>query len=344
MVITDATCVIAIPYVQEFFMAFSFLMSESIRPDMPPPPFEMQQSLAKETTLPTLETTRIKMDDILVGTDFSPTSDAALNFAATVAKLFRARVNVLHVVPPMAYSNELALGVATVQSSLRSTAKARMSELEGSPELRCVRHRTMVCDGYPGSMIHEISQQMGSDLIVLGTHGAQGTEKMLLGSVAEEIFRSATCPVMTVGPNVKATASSFNSILLATDLSVHSLRAAQHAVSWALESRAQLALLHVINDTPRKLTSVLEQRIALLELRSLLSNEAMFWCDPITEVAFGHPEEEILKAAERLGTDLIVMAVKRASALATHIPGSLASKIVRKAQCPVLTIRENYAD
>jgi nucleotide-binding universal stress UspA family protein len=206
----------------------------------------------------------------------------------------------------------------------------------------------MVRDGFAAAMIRSVVEDGGIDLVVVGTHGAHGVEKAFLGSVAEDVFRSVTCPVMTVGPNVQENyGGKFDSILFATDLSPQSLRAAQYAISWALETHAHLTMLHVISDhlNDRLTDDVLEwQRKALIELRSWIPEDATFWCEPRAEVALGDPETEILAAAERYKSNLVVMSVRKAGMLASHAPWALASRIVQKAKCPVLTVRDHYGD
>ena len=93
------------------------------------------------------------------------------------------------------------------------------------------------------------------DLIVLGTHGRTGAEKLLLGSVAEEIFRRSPVPVLTIGPGVRSSthnAGRFRRVLFATDLSPESLAAAPYAITLAQENQARLALLLVMRkpDSP----------------------------------------------------------------------------------------------
>ena len=93
------------------------------------------------------------------------------------------------------------------------------------------------------------------DLIVLGSHGKHGLKKLVLGSAAEQIFRHADCPVLTVGPKVVAPGPgevAFKHILFATDFSAGSLRALPYALSLAEENQARLALLHVTPLVPEQ--------------------------------------------------------------------------------------------
>jgi nucleotide-binding universal stress UspA family protein len=295
----------------------------------------------------TLQTSRIKLHKILFATDFNPASEAAMQCAANVSKAFEADLNIVNVVQPVVYPSDLPAGMPDTLTVLHKLAHEKMGQLQSSPVLRNVKCEGEVRDGMVTSTVREMVEREGIDLVVVGTHGAHGLEKAILGSTAEEIFRTVTCPVMTVGPNVKSNyAGKFDSVLFATDLSPISLRAAQYAVSWALETQAHLTLLHVVKhleDTSPD--NILAQESAvLMELQSLIPNEAMFWCTPRTEVAFGDPETEILAAADRFQANLIVMSVHKAPPMASHTLWATASKVVQKARCPVLTIREHFAE
>lgn len=295
----------------------------------------------------TLQTSRIKLQKVLFATDFMPASEAALECAANISKAFEAELGILNVVQPAVYPSDLPAGMPDTLTVMHNLACEKMKHLTSSPRFRNVKYKTMVRDGMVTSTIREMVETDGIDLVVVGTHGAHGLEKAILGSTAEEVFRTVTCPVLTVGPNVKSNyAGKFDSVLFATDLSPASLRAAQYAVSWALESQAHLTLLHVVrhleDTTPANVLA--QESGALLELQSLIPNEAMFWCAPRTEVAFGDPETEILAAADRFNANLIVMGVHRAAPMASHTLWATASKIVQKAKCPVLTIRDHFAE
>jgi nucleotide-binding universal stress UspA family protein len=295
----------------------------------------------------TLQTSRIKVNKVLFATDFTPASDAAFQCAASVARAFDATLNIVNVVQPVVYPSDMAAGLPDTLTIAQSLAREKMAALEASSTLRALPHEAIVRDGMVTSTVRAMVEEEGIDLVIVGTHGAHGLEKAILGSTAEEIFRTVTCPVITVGPNVRENyGGKFNSIIFATDLSIESLRAAQYAVSWALETQAHLTLLHVVKDRDDSNTEhVLErQRAALIELRSLIPDEAMFWCEPRCEVAFGDPEREILDAAERYKANLIVMGVRRAPAMASHTLWATASRVVQKAKCPVLTIRDHFAE
>jgi nucleotide-binding universal stress UspA family protein len=167
--------------------------------------------------------------------------------------------------------------------------------------------------------------------------------KLVLGSRAEEIFRRATCPVLTVGPHLAEHLphTGIHQILYATDFSAEAAAAAPYAVSLAQEYQAGLTLLHVITDPrtgdlvqPHELVASAQRR-----LRELVPPEAQLWCEPRFEVEQGAAAETILDIAGLRKADLVVMGVRRPSGAATHLPIATAHKVVSRANCPVLTVR-----
>jgi nucleotide-binding universal stress UspA family protein len=187
------------------------------------------------------------------------------------------------------------------------------------------------------------------DLIILGTSGRTGIRKLLIGSVAEEIFRRATCPVLSIGP-LAALASEpkaeFRRILFATDFSEESLAASPYAVSLAEENAAQLILLHVI-EQPRAAIAKPSATIAALERRlwQLVPAEAELWCKIETQIVFGEPfafpTDRILEVSHEKDADLIVMGIRPVRGklgLITHLANTTA-QILAEAACPVLTVR-----
>jgi nucleotide-binding universal stress UspA family protein len=185
------------------------------------------------------------------------------------------------------------------------------------------------------------------DLIVLGTHGRSGAAKFFLGSVAEEIFRHAPCPVLTVGPFTSGTRlgeSQIKEIVYATDFSPESAAAAAHAISLAQEFQAHLTLMHVIaNEAPGDLLLPGELvRATEQHLRNLVPPEAELWCEPRFVVEQGSPAGKILEVAKHHSADLIVLGIHKPSGFpgaGTHLPIATAHKVVSHAPCPVLTVR-----
>lgn len=143
---------------------------------------------------------------ILVPTDFSPCSCEALDHAAELAERYGATLVVLHVwqTPTlMRASDALPLGVGdgyqTLAHMARERASAEMDDfLAPLVEREGLWFRRQIEMGEPADTILAVAEQGHFDLVVMGTHGRTGIKRMILGSVAEQVSRRATCPVLTI--------------------------------------------------------------------------------------------------------------------------------------------------
>lgn len=287
---------------------------------------------------------RVSVKNILYATDFSPVAEFAAPIAAELARRFGAKVLAVHVRPPQVYGLAPPESWPAIQEATDRQAEEQKNHLRGL--FRGVENSVLIGEGDTWEVISALIQEKHIDLLVIGTHGRRGLEKVLLGSVAEKILRRSPVPVMTVGPHVTAEPNEIaklRHILYATDFSPASENAASYAISLAEENQAQLDLLHVIE--PRK-TKEYESASEFVhactaQLENLVPTEARNRCQPRYLVEVGDPAGEILKIAKRLKTDLIVMGVKRTEGdlgASTHLPWAIAHKIISQARCPVFTV------
>ena len=178
-----------------------------------------------------------------------------------------------------------------------------------------MRHEVIFQGGEVYATLNELARDKQADLIVLGTHGRSGLEKILMGSVAERIFRETRFPVMTVGPKAEEkcrTTSELCRILYATDFSAESLHAAPFAISLARENRAHLILLNCFEGGEDGIQAMLQG------LRQLVPFGAELRCEPICIVERGPHGQKILDVAQSHGADLIVLGVDGASKGLSH--------------------------
>jgi nucleotide-binding universal stress UspA family protein len=221
-------------------------------------------------------------------------------------------------------------------------AKEHNQHLE--EQINGVEHEVVIAEGNISEVISNLIQQKEIDLVVLGTRGRKGLGKALLGSVAEQILRQASCPVLTVGPHVNLWSDEYakmREILYATDLVTDTPIAAPYAISLAQENQAHLVLLHVIeNPKPGDLVDSPEGvNLKVRKLHQVVTEQAGLWCEPTYIVEQGPAAEKILDVAKRRHTDLIVLGVRPAKGLATHLNIGTVHKVVSQATCPVLTVR-----
>jgi nucleotide-binding universal stress UspA family protein len=297
------------------------------------------------TTL--LANKRITLKNILFLTDFSEPSEAALPFALAIARTYGSVVHALHVLLPSAYTYMTREMGATLLDDQEDRARTEMQLVEA--ELMGLPSETVIeRGGAVWPVLSQVLREREIEMVVLGTHGRTGAQKLLLGSSAEEVFRRARVPVMTIGPAVKNGAHSgghFRCVLFATDFNAVSTVAAPYAVSLAQENQARLVLLHVLPaPKPGKATKPGEFSVAeaMHHLEDLVPEDAELWCRPEPTVDHGEPGRQILAAASRCGADLIVLGVRGMDMLmgvATHLERGIAYDVVAHAPCPVLTVR-----
>ena len=287
---------------------------------------------------------RVSISKIMVTTDFSPVSDRALDYAIALASRYDAQIYIAHVITPDPFQfAEPQLAQATYEK-VRQAAEEGITEILISGKLRGVAHEVLLEEGNVWPSLDKLIVQHEIDLVVVGTHGRSKFQKLLIGSVAEEIFRKADCAVLTVGPEVKTgepKEAELNHILFATDFGPGAEKAAAYALSLAQEHDATLTFLHVIESaTAYNEESVARQReINVVRMKQMMPEGSENWCKPEFRATFGAAVEEILIAARESKADLIVMSAKARQSLAGHAPLTIAYNVVTKATCPVLTVR-----
>ena len=304
----------------------------------------------------------IEIRRILCPIDFSDHSRRALDQAIAIARWYESTVTVLHVFSPAPVA---AFGPGPVvlepivltpvdRDQLLADTKA-FAETEGAPGITI---EAVVREGSTASEILEQATAMPADLLVIGTHGRSGFERLVLGSVAERVLRKASCPVLTVPKGLANAAPAgpvlYKRILCPVDFSDCSLHALKYAISMAQEADGQLTVLHVVahelenaadmastlSDAGMTVASFVKQREEALRrrLREAVATAPEF-CSVESLMTHGKPWREVLRIAAERQTDLIVMGVQGRGAADLLFFGSTTQHVVREASCPVLTLR-----
>jgi len=296
----------------------------------------------------------VEIRRILCPIDFSDESRHALAHATSVAKWYGAPITLLHVSHPEAFTNppllfdELPRGAAMIESALQA-AKEQMPKWSQSVTAAGVDVETLVERGDPVKRILARAAALRADLVVMGTHGRSGFERLLLGSVTEKVLRKASCPVMAVPPPVVSAGKlPYTRLLCPVDFSESSEAALQFAASLAEEADAHLTIVHVFDwqpdddlmmarfDTVEHYAAI--ERQAHERLERLLTDDLRVWCKPETVTVRGKPYREILALADAKATDLIVLGVRGRNPIDVALFGSTVNQVVRRARCPVLTV------
>src|SRR5271157_4446647 len=294
--------------------------------------------------------TRIKLQNILFATDFSPSAKSNLSHALDLARRYGAGLYIVNVLPHMPF-------VETSHPDPEQTklsAKREMATLVGSESFKDVTHQELIEQGEIPEVLSKLVPKYNIDLIVIGTGGRKGLGKLLLGSVAEEVFRNAECPVLTVGPHVTRwdIDSNLRHVLFATDFGPESLHGLPYAISLAEENRARLTLLHVSPEPGMALPEPGPGTMPVVDpgevvastekhLRDLIPEGTQLWHEPEYVVQFGSPAETIVRIAAQT-VDMIVLGVKRPAALTKHLGEGVTYKVACEAPCPVLSVSAWY--
>ncbi|MBI4262788.1 MAG: universal stress protein [Acidobacteria bacterium] len=281
----------------------------------------------------------IEIQRILCPIDFSEFSRRALDHALAIARWYGSAVTVLHVfpmVPTAAYAPGLPVfEIPLLTSQQRDQAIAEMQRFVAAEAAPNPSIGLVVRDGPAASEILSQARAMRSDLLVLGTHGRSGFERLVLGSVAEKVLRKAECPVLTVPRALPDAVPSspviFKRLLCAVDFSDSSMHALRYALSLAQEADAHLTVLHVREDEA--------DEGAGARLEAAIPDAVRAYCTPETLVARGKPYRQILRVAEEQASDVIVLGVHGRGAVDLMFFGSTTQHVVRQAACPVLTLR-----
>ncbi|HYG99605.1 MAG TPA: universal stress protein [Terriglobales bacterium] len=298
----------------------------------------------RKTEMQAFETgEKVRFENILLATDFSASSQTALLYALSMARRYRARVFIAHVVNPQAAK---LLGQDAVQRALNDAWRSAQAEITNQlieGRLEGVEHQIVVEQGEVWQELSKLIEKFNADLLVTGTRGRTGVWKILLGSTAERIFRSSPIPVLTIGPHAAGSmppAEGPKRILYSTGFAVQSLNASKYAFSIAHQQQAHLALLHVAKDVPdnEQWKRAELERDSKQRLLSLVPPDMP--APPEIFVAFGTPAQAILKTAEHWNPDLIVLGLRRLEEVSgKKATWATAYNVVIDAPCPVLTIR-----
>jgi nucleotide-binding universal stress UspA family protein len=285
----------------------------------------------------------LSLKNILLATDFSPGSETALKYAQAIAQRHASRVHAIHVTPPDSYHLLDPEAFAITFNQLGASAINATDVLHGL--LKGLPAETPVHQGLVWEVISDVVQRNEIDLLVLASHGRHGIPRMVLGSVAEDVFRNVSCPVLTVGPDVKpcdGKGLNIQRVLLATHFEKNS-SAPLYAALLCNEFQAELTALHVAEERPNAADARSAKELELIwRLRSVVPAEANLWCKPECELRYGSPSHGILDVAREWQSDLIVLGARHPepARINSRLPWATAARVIAEAHCPVLTVRE----
>lgn len=282
---------------------------------------------------------------ILVPVDFSIHSRAAAIRACDLASASGARVHLIHALDlPVIGKRE---GIAQhLWDELRRSERRKLDRLHADLAIRGAPISVTFEEREPVEMIEEYAAADDTDLIVMGTHGYRGFDRMFIGSVAERTIGTSVVPVMTVKENEWDAAAKIRRILLATDFSADSERAVGLAIKWARHLGADIEVFHAMKESRTELASDAvpgsmdhqgRSREAALEgLKSILAQMLEAGVPASADLSHGSPSVEIVKRAVESRSNVVVMGRHGQTHAEPAICGSVATRVLRQVKCSVL--------
>ena len=288
-----------------------------------------------------IKTRRELLRKIAVPTDFSLGSTSAMDYALALARPYKSKVIALHAVDPFEYS----FGPKDLRYLKKKEVWARAQEamsqwLKANKFSGCA---SRVIEGEAGPAVAHFIDQQGIDLTVLGTSARRHAARLLLGSVAEEIFRSTSCNVLVIGPRMRSRDwRPLKRLVFATALEADSLAVLSRLSKLARKFDSTISVIRAVHPDLKSRT----ERNRIRE-ETYLKFEAA--ADSVLrkrikkiQVEFGNPVKVITGFANASKADAIVMGVRSGGdwdRATTHVPWALAHRVIADARCPVLTMR-----
>jgi len=288
---------------------------------------------------------------ILCPIDFSEFSIRAYHYALSLAEHYRAKLVAQHIVELWRYPYaDYAASVGDYEEfcrALREGGKQQLQEFVNNRTHDEIQLELVVHQGSAPDCILSFAKAQKTDLIVMGTHGRRGFDRLVLGSVTDRVMRKAPCPVLAVckPPHDSRAAGEerghvhhLNRILFCTDFSENSERALNYAISATAEYDAELTLLHVLEEgaSPAKTEKAIAT--ATRQLDKLIPPEARKTLKIKTAVRVGKPYQQIIQLALEAQIDMVAMAVRGRGALDLAVFGSTTYRVMQLGPCPVLAV------
>lgn len=290
---------------------------------------------------------------ILLATDGFQEAQQAAGLAVEIAKSTDSELHVVHVedVPVMAEAYAMPDAQPENEQAARELLDEQAEAMEEAGAAIVERHLRA---GRPADEIIDLAEEVGAGLIVTGSRGGGGLQRLLMGSVSETVVRYAHCPVLVV--RGKRTTTFPMPIILATDGSEDSALAAKAAVELSNKTGSELHLVHARDVTPpthyyprgagveqHTFAQEVAQGTKELELLDRQARQVEEAGGEISETydRVGPAPREIVTLAEEIEAGLIVMGSRGLRGLERMLMGSVSESVVRHAHCPVLVVRRD---
>lgn len=292
----------------------------------------------------------LNIERILVPTDLSACADEALRHAAFLADWHDAELHLLNVAARHMHAYDtmkerFPFDDDALEALLQpddGTERHLPSPDELAIEQDQIEHAS------PAVAIQEYADEHDFDLVVMGTHGRRGVDRLLIGSVAEDVVRTVQCPTLTVREEASVPpGQAVRRILVPMDFSESSRLALDHAKELAMTYGAEIHLLHVVEEIAMPAAYGMEPisfavpdiiQSSEKALAEIAEDDIGYEHVQVQSVA-GYPATTILDYIDENDVDLVAIATHGRTGLDRLLLGSVAEKVVRRAACPVFTVK-----
>lgn len=288
---------------------------------------------------------------ILCPIDFSEFSVRAYRYALSVAEHYRAKLVAQHIVELWRHPSAGFAASAQLYdefcSALRENGWEELQKFVKNHTDSEIRPELMVQMGSAPDSILSFAEAQKADVIVMGTHGGRGYDRLTLGSVTNRVMRTAPCPVLVVcnAPRDSMPEGQehgqvhrLTRILFCTDFSKNSETALKYAISATEEYDAELTLLHVLEAVPSRAKTDDAIKTTKEQLEKLIPPEGRKTLKTKTAVRIGKPYQQIIQLALETQADMVAMGVRGRGALDLAVFGSTTYRVMQLGPCPVLAV------
>jgi len=295
------------------------------------------------------ETLKIKL--ILCPIDFSEFSVSAYQHALSLAEHYQAKLVAQHIVEMWRHpSADFAASAGLYEEysqALRESGNKQLQEFVENHTHDDIQPELVVQIGVAADSIVSFTQLQKADVIVMGTHGRRGFDRLMLGSVTDRVMRTASCPVLAASKPAHGSVAAgkerghvhhLSRILFCADFSENSERALRYAISATAEYDAELTLLHVLEGVPSPAKTEEATAAAADRLDKLIPPEGRKSLKIRTAVRTGKPYPQIIQVAMEAQIDLVIMGVRGRGALDVAVFGSTTYRVMQLGSCPVLAV------
>jgi nucleotide-binding universal stress UspA family protein len=287
----------------------------------------------------------VSFERVIIPTDFSAESRAVIPYARALAEHRGSSIHFVHVVDPLPYRFGPEAESRTTREQTLSLAERDLAKF--AAESCIARPCSKIVEGDFATEIRNYAEKHRASVLLVGSKSALGLEKLLVGSKAEEIVRSAPCPVLIVGPEAGSKAQQqvdFKKVLFATDFSGHSLAALPYVLGLHERFGSKLLLLYVVHPDIQSPAERQRMRRKYIDhLQMLVPASILRDVEPIVE--FGDVEDTILEFARFEETDVIVLGVQAGGVFlraSTFLPHNRVAKVLAEAPCPIFAVHGQH--